>query len=58
MMKKHGPKAMKEFTSVVFRQFGMRVVVLAAYMNDGEPAVSMWVIALHCVHAWISSIFK
>jgi hypothetical protein len=46
MMKKHGAKAMKEFTSVVFRQFGMRVVVLGAFMNDGEPAVSMWVIAL------------
>ena len=43
MMSKHGPRAVKEFTSVAWNQFGMRVVVLAAYLQDGEPVVSMWV---------------
>ena len=41
MMSKHGPKAVKEFTSVAWNQFGMRVVVLAAYLQDGEAVVTM-----------------
>jgi hypothetical protein len=35
MMSKHGPRAIKEFTSSAYKQFGMHVVVLAAFM-DGE----------------------
>ena len=42
MMKKHGAKAVEEFASESFRQFGMRVVVLAAYMDPEEkPEVAM-----------------
>jgi hypothetical protein len=42
MMAKHGPRAIKEFTSAAYNQFGMRVVVLAAYTNDeGEPTATM-----------------
>jgi hypothetical protein len=41
MMKKRGPAAVKEFTSAAWNQFGMRVVVLAAFMKDGHPSVSL-----------------
>lgn len=42
MMIKNGPKAIKEFTSGVYNQFGMRVVVLAAYVDaEGDPATTM-----------------
>ena len=42
MMKKHGAKAVKEFTSASFKQFGMCVVVLAAYMDPEEkPEIVM-----------------
>jgi len=38
MMAKHWPQAIKEFTLAAYNQFGMRLVVLAAYTNDeGEP---------------------
>lgn len=41
-MIKNGPKAIKEFTSGVYNQFGMRVVVLAAYVDaEGDPATTM-----------------
>jgi len=39
MMKKRGPAAVKEFTSAAWNQFGMCVVVLAAFMKDGHPSV-------------------
>ena len=38
MMRKHGAKAVREFASASFKQFGMRVVVLAAYMDAEEDA--------------------
>jgi len=42
MLIKRGPRAIKEFSSALFNQFGMRVVVLAAYINeDGHPATAM-----------------
>ena len=42
MMRKHGAKAVKEFVSASFSQFGMRVVVLAAYMDTEEvPEISV-----------------
>jgi hypothetical protein len=44
MMAKNGPKTVKEFTSSVYKQFGMRVVVLAAYLDaDGDPSMTLWV---------------
>jgi hypothetical protein len=43
MMGKHGTKAIRDFTSAAWRQFGMRVVVLAAYVNDEDPMISLWV---------------
>jgi hypothetical protein len=41
-MSKHGAEAVKEFAEASFNQFGMRVVVLAAYKvteKDAEVAV-------------------
>jgi len=43
MMSKRGPKVVKEFTSAVWNQFGMRVVVLAAYLQDDEAVITLWV---------------
>jgi hypothetical protein len=44
MMAKSGPRAVKEFASAAYSQFGMRVVVLAAYIDkEGDPATAMWV---------------
>ena len=40
MMKKRGPRAIREFTLSSYKQFGMRVVILAAYVDDeGDPAM-------------------
>jgi len=40
MMEKHGTKAIKEFTSLAYSQFGMHVVVLAAFTGSkGEPSI-------------------
>lgn len=42
MMTKSGTKAIKEFSSAAYNQFGMRVVVLAAYVNEkNESLVSL-----------------
>jgi len=42
MMAKRGPKAIKEFTSSAYKQFGMRVVVLASFLDDGgRPAITL-----------------
>jgi hypothetical protein len=39
---KHGPDAISEFSSAVYSQFGMRIVVLAAFLDTrGEPSISM-----------------
>jgi hypothetical protein len=44
MMTKSGTKAIKEFSSVAYNQFGMHVMVLTAYMNEKkEPLVLLWV---------------
>jgi hypothetical protein len=44
MMSKHGPKAIKEFASSAYNQFGMRVVVLAAFEDvEGEPSMTLCV---------------
>lgn len=43
-MKKHGSQAMKDFTSLAYRQFGMRVVILAAYVDSqGDNSMSLYV---------------
>jgi len=34
---------MKDFILAAYKEFGMRVVVLAAFLHDRKPAVSMWV---------------
>jgi len=42
MMHKKGPKAVKEFASYMHKQFGMRVVILGAFMDeDGEPSMTV-----------------
>ena len=42
MMGKHGPKAVKEFATAAYNQFGMRVVILAAFVGDeGDPSITM-----------------
>lgn len=42
MMNKHGPSAVKEFTSSAYNQFGMRVVVLAAFVDaEGDPSITL-----------------
>jgi hypothetical protein len=44
IMTKSGTKAIKEFSSVAYNQFGMRVVVLAAFLNEkNEPLFLLWV---------------
>jgi hypothetical protein len=44
MMAKQGPRAVKEFTSSAYSQFGMRVVVLAAFIDgQGDPSIALWV---------------
>ena len=54
MMRKHGPRAIKEFTSVAFRQFGIRVVVLAAFMDSRDPSILLWVMGLYSIHVYFS----
>jgi hypothetical protein len=42
MMLNRGPRAVKEFTSSVYKQFGMRVVVLGAFIDsDGDPSITL-----------------
>ena len=42
MMEKHGAQAIKEFTSVAHTQFGMRIVVLASFIDgDGDPSITL-----------------
>ena len=49
MMEKNGTKAIKEFTSLVHKEFGMRIVVLAAFVDrDGDPSMSLWVYVSVC----------
>jgi len=43
MRDKNGMQAMKDFTSTVYKEFGMRIVILAAYLHKGHPSVSMYV---------------
>jgi hypothetical protein len=44
MMNKSGPRAVKEFTNSSYKQFGMQVVVLAAFVDDeGDPSMTLWV---------------
>ena len=44
MMNNCGARAVKEFTHSSYQQFGMRVVVLAAYVDDGgDPLMTLWV---------------
>jgi hypothetical protein len=42
MMKKNGPRAVREFTASAYKQFGMRIVVLAAYLDvEGDPTMAL-----------------
>jgi hypothetical protein len=44
MMAKHGTGAVKDFTSRVYGEFGMRIVILAAYVDtEGEHTMALWV---------------
>jgi hypothetical protein len=41
-MSKCGPQAVKEFSNSAYNHFGMRVVVLAAYVDvKGESSMSL-----------------
>ena len=52
MMDKHGTQAIKDFTLAAYNKFGMRVVIFAAFLHKGKPAISMWV--LFSIHTHIS----
>jgi len=41
MMRKCGSAAVREFTLAAWNQFGMRIVVLAAFMKEEGPVVSL-----------------
>jgi hypothetical protein len=42
MMEKHSGKTFRSFAQYVYRQFGMRIAVLAAYHDsEGEAAISL-----------------
>jgi hypothetical protein len=44
MMAKNGPRAIKEFTRSAYNQFGMCVVILAAFVdNEGDPSITLYV---------------
>jgi hypothetical protein len=44
MMRRHGPKAIKDFTSLAYNEYGMRLVVLAAFIDEeGDPSMSLYV---------------
>ena len=44
MMKNCGPRVIKEFTQSAYKQFGMHVVVLVAFLDDkGDPSMALWV---------------
>ena len=43
-MAKGGARAIKEFTSSTYKDFGMRVVVLAAFKDgEGDPSMTLYV---------------
>jgi hypothetical protein len=43
-MNKNGARAVKEFTKLSYQQFGMCVVVLAAFMDiEEDPSIALWV---------------
>ena len=43
MRDKNGTQAMRDFTSKVYKEFGMRVVILAAYLHKDQASISMCV---------------
>ena len=44
MMKNRWPRAIKELTQSAYKQFGMHVVVLVAFLDDeGDPSMALWV---------------
>jgi len=52
MMDKHSMQAIKDFISAAYNKFGMRIVVFTAFLHEGKPAISMWV--LFSIHIHIS----
>jgi hypothetical protein len=48
MMEKFGPRAFREFSKYVYRQFGARIAILAGYRDgDGGPAVTLCVLSFY-----------
>jgi hypothetical protein len=44
MFEKHGINALQDFSESMYRQFGVRVAVLAGYCDGtGEPAIMLYV---------------
>lgn len=42
MFEKHGPRALREFSENMYRQLGVRVVILAGYCDgEGDPAIML-----------------
>ena len=42
MFEKHGPRALWEFSENMYRQLGVRVVILAGYCDgEGDPAIML-----------------
>ncbi len=44
MFEKHGINTMRDFSESMYRQYGVRVAILAGYCDtDGEPAIMLYV---------------
>jgi hypothetical protein len=58
MMDKHSSKTFRIFAQYVYRQFGMRIAVLAAFRDsEGEAAISLYVYNLHLfLHTSLTSV--
>ena len=42
MMAKNGPRAVREFTSAINKQFGVHAVILTAFVDaDGNPSYTL-----------------
>jgi hypothetical protein len=51
MINKNGPQAVKKFTMLAYNQFGMCIVVLAAFVDTKEDSlIILWVQASIHIH--------
>ena len=44
MFDKHGQTALREFSETMYREYGVRVAILAGYCDSqGEPTITLYV---------------